>query len=182
MARLYLVRHGKAATGWDGDLDPGLDAVGRTQAAAMCEALAPLGPLPILVSPMRRTRETAAALEACWNAKALLEPTVSEIPSPTADLKERRVWLTRAMAGRWRDLGAGLTRWRQGVVDRLLAIPEDSVVVSHFIAINVAVGHALGDDRVTCFRPDNGSRTVLEVANGTLRLVSLGEEAVTEAG
>ena len=30
--RIYMIRHGKAAAGWDGDADPGLDDVGRAQA------------------------------------------------------------------------------------------------------------------------------------------------------
>ena len=61
-ARLYLVRHGKAAAGFGEARDPGLDPVGHQQAAAMAAALAPLGPTPLVVSAMRRTRETAAAL------------------------------------------------------------------------------------------------------------------------
>ncbi len=61
MSRLILVRHGRAAGGWDDDLDPGLDELGRAQAEAMADLVAPRGPLPILVSPMRRCRETAAA-------------------------------------------------------------------------------------------------------------------------
>jgi len=182
MARLYLVRHGKAAAGWGAEIDPGLDAQGRAQAEAMARALAPLGPLPILVSPMRRTRETAAPLEARWGTTGLVEPAVSEIPSPSNDLQVRRAWLDRAMAGRWPDLDPEYVAWRQGVVERLLAIDEDSVVVSHFIAINAAVGRAMGDDRVVCFRPDNGSRTIVETGGGGLRLVSLGAEAVTEVG
>ena len=35
MTRLILVRHGRAAGGWDDDLDPGLDDLGRAQAEAM---------------------------------------------------------------------------------------------------------------------------------------------------
>lgn len=182
MARLYLVRHGKAAAGWGAELDPGLDATGRAQAKALAEALAPLGPLPILVSPMRRTRETAVPLEAHWNVTSVLEPLVSEIPSPSNDLRARRAWLDRAMAGRWSDLEPGLAAWRQGILERLLGTTEDTVIISHYIAINAAVGHAMADDRVVCFRPDNCSQTVLEVEGGALRLVSLGQEAVTEVG
>jgi hypothetical protein len=53
----------------------------------------------------------------------------------------------------------------------LVARAEDAVVVSHFVAINVAVGRAIGDDRVVCVRPGSGSRTVLDTAGGALRLV-----------
>jgi|TARA_B110000263_G_scaffold189153_1_gene166807 broad specificity phosphatase PhoE len=59
MATLYLVRHGQAAASWGEDPDPGLNALGHGQAARMAAALAALGPMPIMISPLRRTRETA---------------------------------------------------------------------------------------------------------------------------
>jgi len=65
------------------------------------------------------------------------------------------------------------------VVDALSAIAETSVVVSHYIAINVAVGEATGDDRVVAFAPDNCSVTIVDVEHGTLRLVERGAEAAT---
>ena len=179
-ARLYLVRHGKAAAGWDADPDPGLDDTGRAQAEAMAARLADLGPLPIVCSPLRRTRETAVPLETRWRAQAVIEPDVAEVPSPSDDLAARGAWLRRVMAGTWAQAGDGLAPWRQGVVDRLTAIAEDTVVISHFIAINVAVGAATGDDRVVGFRPDNCSVTVLESDGSVLRLVERGVEAVTE--
>ena len=57
MTQLYLVRHGRAAAGWNTDPDPGLDDIGRAQAAAAADRLAPIGPLPIVTSPLRRCRE-----------------------------------------------------------------------------------------------------------------------------
>ncbi len=180
MALLYLIRHGKAAAGWDVDPDPGLDDLGRAQADAMTDAIAPLGPLPLLVSPLRRTRETATPLEARWGNAGIVEPAVTEIPSPTPDLAVRRTWLDQVMASNWVDVEDSLQPWRQGVIERLQSCQSDTVVVSHFIAINVAVGNATNDDRVISFRPDNCSRTVLEVIDGTLHLVERGQEAVTE--
>jgi len=59
MAKLYLVRHGQAAASWGEDPDPSLNALGHGQAARMAAALAALGPMPIMISPLRRTRETA---------------------------------------------------------------------------------------------------------------------------
>jgi broad specificity phosphatase PhoE len=83
------------------------------------------------------------------------------------------------MAGRWSELAFELWAWRAAVVDALLAIPETSVVVSHYVAINVALGHATGDDRVLCFAPDHCSVTMLDAANGALSLVERGAEAAT---
>ena len=82
MARLYLVRHGRATGTWVAHPDPGLDDVGREQAARMAEELTAHGPLPLFTSPLRRTRETAAALEQRWAVSAKVEPDVGEIPSP----------------------------------------------------------------------------------------------------
>ena len=86
MPLLYLVRHGRAAASWDADTDPGLDAGGHAQAQAAAEALASLGPLGLVVSPMARTRETAAPFARAWRVEPRIEPRVSEIPSPTTDL------------------------------------------------------------------------------------------------
>src|SRR5437762_3166034 len=150
MSRIYLVRHGRAAADWGSHLDPGLDDLGRSQADAMAKALAPKGPLPVVVSPMRRTRETAAALERRWGIAARIEPRVGEIPSPVEDLAARAQWLRRIMPGRWAELDLALRRWRDDVIDALTAISADTVVVTHFVAINATVAAALNDPRVTC--------------------------------
>ena len=57
MPGIYMVRHGKAAAGFAGHPDPGLDDLGRSQALATAAALAPLGPLPVYSSPLARARE-----------------------------------------------------------------------------------------------------------------------------
>ena len=51
----------------------GLDDLGRAQAVQVAATLATKGPLPILVSPLRRCRETAAPLEALWGTAAVVE-------------------------------------------------------------------------------------------------------------
>lgn len=178
--RLTLVRHGKAAAAWGTDLDPGLDALGREQAAAVAAGLAKGAPQDLVVSPLRRTRETMAPLEAAWGRTARVEPRVSEIPSDSADLEARVEWLRGVMAGRWRDLPPALQAWRAGVVEALVGLPRPTVVVSHFIAINVAVGAALGDDRVVVFEPDNCSETLVDVVDGRLVLAAKGHEARTK--
>jgi broad specificity phosphatase PhoE len=178
LSRLILVRHGRASAGWADDLDPGLDAAGIAQADAMADALAPLGPLPMVVSPLRRTRETVAPLERRWNTTARIEPAVGEIESPTDDLAGRDTWLRQLMQGTWSD-AAGVDRWRRSVIDALAGIEEDTVVVTHFVAINVAVGHATGDDRVVCFVPDNCSRTSIDVDGGRFSVVELGAHVAT---
>lgn len=179
MPKIYMVRHGRAAAGFDSHPDPGLDDVGRAQARDTAAELAPLGPLSIYSSPLARARETALPLAAAWQAEIVIEPRVAEIPSPTDVLAERAAWLRRAMQGRWRDLDAPLQRWRRALLDCLLALPGDAVVFCHFIAINVAVGEAGNDDRLVVFAPDNGSVTVLDSDCGRLTLLTLGRTART---
>ena len=82
MTRLYLVRHGRAAAGWNTDADPGLDLIGQGQAETLAEQLADAGPLLIESSPLRRCRETAAPLALLWDRPIAIEPRMAEIPSP----------------------------------------------------------------------------------------------------
>jgi broad specificity phosphatase PhoE len=179
VVRLYLVRHGKAAASFSEARDPGLDEAGAAQAEAMAGRLAPLGPLPIVTSPLRRTRETAMPLERRWRFSARIEPAVGEIPSPTDDPAARGEWLRGVMAGAWSAQPDALRVWRRQVIDALLGVPRTTVVVTHFVAINVAVGCAEVDDRVVTFAPDNCSVTVLDVDDGHLRLVRRGVERAT---
>lgn len=180
MTRLYLVRHGRAAAGWNTDRDPGLDEVGRQQAAEMTARLAPLGPLALVSSPLLRCQETAAGLAKDWGTSPRIEPGVAEIPSPEGVAMADRVeWLRLAAAGTWMALGPRYTTFRDGVAETLRGLPDDTVVTSHFIAINAAIGVALGDDRVVIRRLDNCSVTVVDVADGVFQLVEGGHEADT---
>ncbi len=180
MTRLYLVRHGRAAAGWDTDADPGLDEIGRGQAQAVAAWLAPLGPLPVVTSPLLRCRETAAPLADLWRVEACIESGVAEVPSPEGvDMADRVEWLRGAMRGGWNDLGDRYLAYRDQVVTSLSRIAADSVVFSHFIAINVAIGASLGDDRLVLRSLDNCSVTVIDHVADVLHLVESGHEADT---
>jgi broad specificity phosphatase PhoE len=179
MTEIYLIRHGKAAAGFDGHPDPGLDDVGRAQAQATAEMLAPLGPMPILSSPLARARETADALAARWQVEVSIETAVAEIPSPTTDLAERSIWLRQAMQGNWSDLEDRYVRWRDDLVRALLACTEDCMIFTHFVAINAAVGAAQNDDRMVVFMPDNASVTRLSSDGQKLEVRDLGRTADT---
>ena len=182
MPRVTLVRHGQAAAGWGDDLDPGLSDVGAAQARAAADALASIGPQPIVASPLRRCRETAAPLAELWGVEPVIDERVGEIVSPSdqSGLAARSEWLRNAMQGTWSALGAEHQAWRDAVVERVLACAEDTVIHSHFVAINAVVGAALGDDRLVCFAPDNCSWTVVDVDGRKLRIVELGRQAMTE--
>lgn len=178
MSRLYLVRHGEAAAGWGEDADPGLSAAGRSQAEAIAAELARLSPMAIVTSPLRRCRDTAAPLERAGGATARVDPAVGEVQAPTDDLESRAEWLKSATAGTWDDLGPGYLQWSAAVVDALVGLREDTVLFSHFVAINAAIGHATGRRDVVCSRVAYGSCTILDNTVG-LRLVAAGAEAIT---
>lgn len=174
MTRLHLVRHGKAAASFDSDRDPGLDDTGRSEAAALVERLAPVGPLPIRVSPLLRCRETAAPLEAAWGTTALVDPAIAEVVAPTDDLAERAEWLRGAMQGTWADVEPEPRRWRQELLAAVRSIDHDAVLVTHFVVINAVIGAATDDDRVLIERVANGSVTVVDALDGALHLVAGG--------
>ena len=182
MTRIYLVRHGRAAASWADDLDPGLDALGVSQAEAAAETLASDTPLDVLSSPLKRALETSLPFTQKFELEAKVEPRVAEIPSPDLDLESRGPWLGKVMQGNWTDASADLQSWRNALIDSLRGVQKDTVVFSHFIAINVAVGSAIGDDRVVHFRPDNGSISILETDGNSLTLVEKGVDAQTHVG
>ena len=137
---------------------------------------------PLITSPLRRCRETSLPLARLWSSDPVIDARVGEIPSPMHDLEARGKWLRAFMAGSWTNDGTGVDflAWRDGVVEALLGLKQDTVIFSHFIAINVAAGRALADDRVVCFRPDNCSVTVFDTKGGKLALVEQGREAETK--
>lgn len=190
MAHLYLVRHGRAAAGWDTDVDPGLDDVGLQQAADVAERLAErvsgnVRDVHVVSSPLRRCQETAVPFAALVGKSATVEPRVSEIPSPIGvALTERTDWLRRVMQGTWSQVfatdGQAYREFHSALAQLARSTTHDTVVFSHFIAINALIGLALDDDRVLIRSLDNASITTLQVGtDGGLALIEGGDEADT---
>jgi broad specificity phosphatase PhoE len=180
MPRIIMVRHGRATGGWDDDPNPGLDQLGQQQAHGIAAQLAAGPPVALVSSPLRRCRETAAPLAALWSADVTLAARVAEIPSPEGVPLDNRVgWLREACKGTWTELGDRYQSYRDDVAGYLLTLTEDTLVFSHFIAINAAIGAAMGDDRVVIHSLDNTSCTTFEHDCTTLRLVEAGTEAET---
>jgi broad specificity phosphatase PhoE len=180
-----MVRHGRAAAGWNVDPDPPLDDLGRAQALAAAADIVPRGHMRVLSSPLLRCQQTAFPTAAAWGVEAEIDPRVGEIPSPEGHTLESRVeWLREAMAGTWTDVaarsGSRYATYRDTVVGAVAALREPTVVFSHFVAINVVIGAATGDDRVVVASLDNCSITVFDVADdGSITLVQIGGEADT---
>lgn len=191
---IYLIRHGLAAAGTESP-DPGLSAAGHEQARLTAEALASKNAGRLVVSPLRRTLETAEPIATVLGLDAEVRNEVAEVFDPSMPVEERRNMLGPFMAGRWSEQIETLRDWRKRVVDTLLelglaaeAANRDLVVVSHYIAIGVAIGEATGDDRVVPTPIANCSITSMGAGHGGLRLVEaastahLPPELVTGAG
>lgn len=180
MALVHLVRHGRAAAGWDSDPDPGLDEAGMSQARQVATQLPPVGPGCVLTSPLRRCRETSAFYTELVHAEAAIEQAVTEIPAPIGlEMAGRSEWLRRVMVGRWQDLDDRYGTYRTGVISRIVMCEQDTVVFSHFVAINAIIGAAVDDDRLVIRRLDNCSVTTVEVNDGSISLIEGGHEADT---
>jgi broad specificity phosphatase PhoE len=101
------------------------------------------------------------------------------VPSPSEDLNERQDWLRTAMGSTWTELGPRYTSWRTMVTELLMGIPHDTVVVTHFVLINAALGRAMGRDEVLIGGVGNASVTVFDNEDHELRIV---EETPTDRG
>ncbi len=181
MTRIYMVRHGRAAAGWDTALDPQLDDLGQAQAREVAEQLQPLQLTNVITSPLLRCQQTAAPLAKMWKVAPQVCAQVSEIPSPKGvEMSDRIVWLREAMQGTWSDLGSVYVEYRDCITNFVRGIQSDTVIFSHFIAINAVIGGVVDDDRLVIRSLDNCSITIFErSATGNLSLVQGGHEADT---
>lgn len=181
MTRIYMVRHGRASAGWDSALDPELDELGHAQAREVADQLQSLQLGNIITSPLLRCQQTAEPLGLKWNVAPQVFTEVSEIPSPKGvAMSDRIVWLRQAMQGTWSDLGADYFAYRDCITDFVRGIQTDTVIFSHFIAINAVIGGVLGDDRLVIRSLDNCSITIFESdTTGNLSLTQGGHEADT---
>lgn len=175
---IYFVRHGEAAASWGEHPDPGLSDKGWIQAEAVAKRLIAMDISAALTSPMARCQETASAYADVSGKVLTIEPYVTEIPTPD-DVEDRRTWLRNLMAGDWETVPDLVQSWRRDLLKTVAQLPDNTVVFSHFIAINAIVGHLTGASAVTVFRPNYCSITVLE-RNGTdLTLVEQGDSLDT---
>ncbi len=84
MSTVIFLRHGKSTANGSGILagrtpKVGLDDVGRAQATALVERLAPVPLAELVVSPMLRCRQTVAELAAARGLDRVKEPGLSEV-------------------------------------------------------------------------------------------------------
>lgn len=158
-ARLVLLRHGVTVAPPGAYLgsrqDPPLSAVGAAQARAAGTRLVGRSFRVVLVSPLRRARETAAL--AMPTAVARVEPRLRELDMGSFtgltwdEIKAR----DRAAALRWRSGGASpggesaSQLWHRSIqvaveLADLLADGEDALLVAHSGPIRALIGSARG--------------------------------------
>ncbi len=184
MVRLYLIRHGQAASKWGDHLDPDLSALGRRQAAHAAQNIAQQikQPVRIVSSPRVRCRQTAQPLAQLWRATPQIAPEVTEVPSFHKDFSQRTIWLNEIFDQSWDTLRGEpqLISWRQDLLDFLCTCAQDSIIFTHFVAINTAVGRACGDDVLISRYPDYCSLWTFETDGANLRLIEAGREITTK--
>ena len=84
------------------------------------------------------------------------------------------------MSGDWQTAPSIVENWRSNLLETLNALPAQSVVFTHFVAINAIVGALEATDQVTVFRPNYCSITKIEKTPTGLRLVERGESLETK--
>ena len=178
MPKIFLVRHGEASGAYTEDADPGLSDKGRAQAISLRSFFANQSPLKVYSSPLRRAYETAK-LVVGKSARVFEEPRMSEIPSSDRELKKRDTWLKEVIGRNWDKQPKRLMVWRNQIISFLESQTENTIVFTHFIAINAVVGYLTNSLSVVVCKPNNCSITVLEVSGQKLQLLYLPDEAST---
>lgn len=176
---IYLVRHGEAAASWGSHPDPGLSDAGKEQAKAVANALMGEQITHAITSPMARCQETGSYFAETSGLSLRIEPAVTEIPTPS-EIDDRVPWLRTLMSGQWNDAPDLVQNWRSALIETLMALPDDTVVFTHFVAVNAVVGFIEGTDNVTVFRPNYCSVTKLDNTTGALRLIERGQSLETK--
>ncbi len=182
MPTIYLIRHGRAAAGWGESVDPGLDDTGKKQAAGVLNALGKMQSMPIISSPMARARETAEPLAKTWNCIPAIDFRFTEIPTPANIPSSRKAWIKAVLSKNWDELSGELQTWRENLILAACSLPVDTVVFTHFIAINALVGKAVRDNNVLVFLPGNASITSLAIKGSSIILLNKGRETDEPVG
>lgn len=180
---IYLVRHGEAFASFD-HLDPGLSARGQLQAEAVAEWAKSTKARRLVVSPLQRTRETAAPIAAALGLEAEVREEVAEVFDPTMTSEERVAMLPAFIASSWREQPEPLQAWRRRALDTILemglaanAAGHDVIIVSHFVVIGAVIGAATEDDHVIPVPMANAAITSLHAGAGGLDLIEAASTA-----
>ena len=189
MINIYLIRHGKASSGWD-TTNPNLDLTGKEQSDKIALKLSQIAkePFDVFSSPLIRCIETAEPFSKVKNKKIKIEDRIIEIPSPIKNLKKRVVWLKKVLPLTWDELISDEDSkeskidyflWRENILKFFLSLNKDTFIFTHYLVINSIVSYLKKSDKVVFFNPDNTSLTHLSLSDKKLKIISLGDEAST---
>jgi broad specificity phosphatase PhoE len=152
---LVIVRHGRTAHNASGlllgRLDPPLDELGRTQAAALAAAVGPVD--RVISSPLLRTRETAEAfgrdveVDDRWIELDYGEydgVPLAEVPAETWAQWRADVDFCPPGGETLRQLGARVRGALDDLADDAVVGTGTTVVVTHVSPVKAAVGWVVG--------------------------------------
>lgn len=171
----WFLRHGETdynARGLSqGAIDIPLNDTGRSQAGVAAALLANRGIVSIVCSPMLRTRETAAIVNAALNLPIEYEPAIREVVFGGMEGKPLSPWFQDWMDGRFTPEGAEsfaeLTSRIDAALRRILVAPGPVLIVAHggvFRAVRNLLG--LGREGLT----PNGQPLFCEPVAGGWRI------------
>ena len=87
------------------------------------------------------------------------------------------------MAGTWQELGKQFVDYKNDIGNFVKNLNRDTVIFSHFIAINAVIGFVTKNDQLVVAHLDNCSITTFHIdENNTLTLGDTGSEAPTTVG
>jgi probable phosphoglycerate mutase len=190
---LLLIRHAEPERieNADGPADPQLTPLGLEQAARLAEWLGAEDIHAIYASPLRRSRQTAAALEATLGHAAVVDAGLAEFDAeassyiPMDEIRRQPDALSALVEGRWEELGtmAEPEAFRAGAIATVENVVSTNggktvAVVCHGAVINVYLGHIIGTPRLLWFEPSYASISrVVASRTGIRTVVSVNEVA-----
>ena len=87
------------------------------------------------------------------------------------------------MAGTWQELGQQFVDYKNDIGNFVKKLNRDTVIFSHFIAINAVIGFVTNNDQLVVAHLDNCSITTFHIDdNKNLTLGDTGNEATTTVG
>jgi broad specificity phosphatase PhoE len=178
MAIVYLVRHGEAAASWGDSNDPGLSALGKTQAISVADELSELKPIQIISSPKLRALETAQPLAQLWQTDISIDARVTEIPTPN-NIVDRSAWLKKIMKSDWHDMDSPMLEWQKDIMAALSELTDPTIVFCHFMVINAVAGWVSSQAPVLQQMPNYVSINQVTVEGGELVNFTAGKQLTT---
>lgn len=87
------------------------------------------------------------------------------------------------MAGTWQQLGQQFVDYKNTIGQFVNNLTHNTVIFSHFIAINAVIGYATNNDQLVVAHLDNASITTFHIDNNNnLTIVDTGNQATTTVG